>query len=210
MTSATRALDPESAAWLRSLRAEGPGRVAAIARLHAALLRIAHEETQRRAPRRRIAGPELDDLAHQAAADALLAIVGKLDRFRGESRFTTWAHRFVVLEVASKLGRHFWREETVSLDDEAWERLPAASDIDPARQSESHELLAALGDAVEQQLTERQQQIFVARALRGVSLDVLAIEVGGNRNAISKVLFDARRKVRAALVADGHLSLPFS
>ena len=51
--------------------------------------------------------PEPDDLAHQAAADALLAITGKLGQFRGESRFTTWAYRFVIFEASTKIGRRF-------------------------------------------------------------------------------------------------------
>src|SRR5262245_38712074 len=87
-------LDPESAAWLRALRAEGHARDAALARLHTVLLRVTQREARRRAPRLRIAGPELDDIAHQAAADALLAIDAKRDSFRGESRFMTWAYKF--------------------------------------------------------------------------------------------------------------------
>ena len=66
--------------------------------------------------RSRIGGPELDDLAHQACADAMLAITAKLDQFRHESRFTTWAYRFVILEVSNKLGRHFWNAHDVSIE----------------------------------------------------------------------------------------------
>jgi RNA polymerase sigma-70 factor (ECF subfamily) len=66
----------------------------------------------------RIAGADLDDLAHQAASDALVAMDAKLDTFRGESRFTTWAYKFVVLEDSNKVGRHFWRRPTVAMDSE--------------------------------------------------------------------------------------------
>ncbi len=86
-------MDPESAEWVRALAGTGPRREAALARLHELLVRIAHGEVRRRGPRLRIAGPELDDLAYQAAADALVAITGKLGHFRGESRFTTWAYK---------------------------------------------------------------------------------------------------------------------
>jgi RNA polymerase sigma-70 factor (ECF subfamily) len=48
-------------------------------------------------------GGDFDDLAHQAADDALVAVLGKLDDFRGESRFTTWAHKFALLEAAVKI-----------------------------------------------------------------------------------------------------------
>src|SRR5579859_5191582 len=98
-------LDPESAEWLRVLGGAGPRREAALARLHAMLLRIAQREARRRGPRLLIAGPELEDLACQAAADALMAITGKLGQFRGESRFTTWACKFAIFEVSAKIGQ---------------------------------------------------------------------------------------------------------
>ncbi len=106
-------LDAESAGWLRALTGVGPRREAALARLHEKLVRIARSEAARRAPRLRITGPELDDLAYQSAADALMAITGKLGQFRGESRFTTWAYKFVIFEVSAKIGRHFWRHPAV-------------------------------------------------------------------------------------------------
>ncbi len=82
-------LDPQSAEWLRALGGAGPLRDAAVTRLHEMLVRIARGEVARRGVRLRITGPELDDLTYQAAADALLAITGKLGQFRGESRFMT-------------------------------------------------------------------------------------------------------------------------
>lgn len=205
-TSAVRAsFDAETAEWVRALRGPEPERQAAVARLHAMLLRVARKEVSRRGPRWGITGPELDDLAHQAAADALLAITAKIDGFRGESRFTTWAYKFVVLEVSSKLGRHFWRNPPVPLDSEEWERLPDRFGFDPARESEWRDLLAALRSAVEEQLTERQRRIFVALVLNGVPLDALTVELGTNRNAVYKTMFDARRKLRAALAAKGYV-----
>ena len=107
--------DDETAQWLLALGGAGPARERALARLHGLLLRIARAELGRRAGRHPITGPELDDLAHQSADDALLAVTAKLGQFRGESRFTTWAYKFVVLEVSSKLGRHFWQRPAVVL-----------------------------------------------------------------------------------------------
>ena len=120
--TADAGLDAESAEWLQTLAGTGPRREAALARLHEMLVRIARAEVRRRGPRLRITGPELDDLAYQAAADALLAITGKLGQFRGESRFTTWAYKFVMLEVSAKIGRHFWRHPSVPFDTEDWDR----------------------------------------------------------------------------------------
>src|ERR1700749_1753151 len=104
--------DAETVAWVRSLRADGEEGEVAVRELHRLLLGVARRELRRRSFAVEITGPELDDLAHQAAADWLLAITAKLDQFRGESRFTTWAYGFVILEVSDKLGRHFWRDPT--------------------------------------------------------------------------------------------------
>src|SRR5690242_21658855 len=170
------------------------------------LVRIAQGEAARRGPRLRITGPELDDLAHQAAGDALIAITGKLGQFRGESRFTTWAYKFVIFEVSAKIGRHFWRHPDVRLDAEGWDRLPARFGFDPAQEAEWRDLLAALRRAVDEELTARQRRVFVAIVVNGVPLDALVLELGSSRNAIYKVLFDARRKLRAALAANGYIS----
>jgi RNA polymerase sigma-70 factor (ECF subfamily) len=201
----TVSVDTESARWLRELSGAGAERDAAVARLHALLLRIARAEVRRRGPRLRISGPELDDIAYQAAADAVLAITAKITQFRGESRFTTWAYKFAILEVSSKIGRHFWREPAVPMQSEDWDRLPDRFGFDPARASESREITAVLRRAVDQELTARQRQIFVAIVLGGVPLDALVAQLGSTRNAIYKMLFDARRKLRAALVANGYL-----
>jgi RNA polymerase sigma-70 factor, ECF subfamily len=199
-------LDPESAEWLRVLDGSAPQREAALSRLHALLLRIAQDEVRRRGPRLRITGPELEDLAYQAAADALLAITAKLGQFRGESRFTTWAYKFVIFEVSAKIGRHFWHQPDVALDAEDWDRLPDRFGLEPDQESEWRDLLAALRRAVDTELTARQREVFVAIVLNDVPLDALVVRLGSNRNAIYKVMFDTRRKLRAALAANGYLA----
>ncbi|WP_345429815.1 sigma-70 family RNA polymerase sigma factor [Actinoallomurus vinaceus] len=210
--SATRAcLDAESGEWLRVLTCGGAEQEAAVGRLHGLLLRIARNEVRRRGVQLRVTGPELDDLAYQAAADALLAITSKIGEFRGESRFTTWAYKFVILEVSVKVGRHFWRRcPAVPFEGADWERLPDRFGFDPARESEWRDLLAALRRAVQEKLTERQRRIFVAIVLNGVPLDALVLQLGSNRNAIYKTMFEARRKLRAALVANGYVDSDLS
>src|SRR5215471_1812579 len=205
-TSAAAArLDAESAEWLRVLGCTGAAREEALARLHGMLVRIARGEVRRRAPRLRITGPELEDLAYQAAAHALVAITGKLGQFRGDSRFTTWAYKFVIFEVSAKIGRHFWRHPAVPFDAEDWDRLPDRFGFDPACEAEWRDLLGALHRAVDDKLTARQRAVFIAIVLNGVPLDTLVIELASNRSAIYKTLFDARRKLRAALAADGYI-----
>lgn len=201
--SVDQPLDAESARWVQSLSAEPDERDEAVTELHALLIRVATAEAGRRAGTHGVRGPELSDLAHQAAGDAVVSILRRLADFRGESRFTTWACKFVILEVASKLTRHVWRRDRVQLDPGAWGQLPARLGSGPADLAESQELVDAVREGVESALTPHQRRIFVAIIVDAVPLDVLAAELGSNRNAIYKTMFDARRKLRAYLVAAG-------
>jgi len=194
------ALATEPVDWPRALVSRECD--AAYAQLHPLLLRFARRELARRTA---IGGPELDDLAHQATADALVAIRRRLPEFRGESRFLTWAYTFVLFEVAKKAGRHFWSRPHTPIDAEDWDRLPDRFGLDASHASEARELLAALRRAVDQVLTAHQRRVFVALVLNEIPLDALVEESGSSRNALYKTLYDARRKLRAQLVADGHL-----
>src|SRR5262245_906336 len=203
---AWRRLDSESREWLDGLCSAGSRRDDTLARLHRLLVRVARSEVGRRNSTLRLAGPELDDIAHQAAADALMAIDAKVHGFRGESRFTTWAYKFVSGEVSTKIGRHFWRRNGVSLDQEEWGRLPERVGLQPRARAEWNDLVAALRRAVDEDLTDHQRRLFVAIILNGVPVDALAMELDTSRNAIYKALFDGRRKLRANLAADGYIS----
>jgi RNA polymerase sigma-70 factor (ECF subfamily) len=153
----------------------------------------------------RVGGPELEDIAQQAANDAVVSILSKLDEFRGESRFTTWAYKFVMFQVSTKIGRHFWRAGPATVDEPVDpERIADRLATPPDRRAEQRELLAALARAVEHDLTKHQRKVFVAIALDEVPVDALAAELGSNRNAVYKALFDARRKLRASLAGAGY------
>jgi RNA polymerase sigma-70 factor (ECF subfamily) len=107
--------------------------------------------------------------------------------------------------VSAKLGRHYWRNPPVQVGDEAWERIPDRFGTDPVQYAESRELAAVLHRAVNEVLSERQRRVFVAVVVDGIPLDALAAELGSTRNAIYKTIFDARRKIRAYLVAHAYL-----
>jgi RNA polymerase sigma-70 factor, ECF subfamily len=130
-------------------------------------------------------------------------VLGKLDEFRGLSRFTTWAYKFAVFEVSSKVARHAWQHHPPSRDELVFEHLPDAFAPRPTDRVEQREQLEALSTAIGE-LTDRQREVFVAIALNEVPIDVLALELGTNRNAIYKNLFDARRNLRESLAAAGH------
>ena len=190
---------------MTALQTDGVVFEEACTRLHEILLRIARSEISRRRGSHNVTGPELEDLAHQAAADALLAITSKVGQFRGESKFTTWAFAFVVFEVSGKLGRHFWRTAGTAMDAEDWDRLPDRFGLDPVTETEARDLLTGLRRAVDDTLTDHQRRVFVALVVNGVPLDALVDRLGTNRNALYKTMFDARRKLRDRLVALGYL-----
>jgi RNA polymerase sigma-70 factor (ECF subfamily) len=194
-----------SEAWLEALRSEGAVRDQAISDLYALLLRAARFELRRRrAALSHVRGEELEDIATQAADDALLAVLSKLEDFRGASRFTTWAYKFALLEAGVKLRRRAWQGREVVLDPEAWPRFVdrAASAHD---RIEAGELMGALRKAIDDVLTPHQRTVFVALALSQVPIDVLAERMGTTRGALYKTLHDARGKLRAELSAAGYV-----
>lgn len=200
----TLTLDRESAEWLRDLQDEGVARDHAVARLHALLLRVSRGEAARRRgmlPER--AFDDVDDLCVQAASDALMAILAKLDTFRGQARFTTWVCKFAIVETSSRLRRHAWRQRKVELDATIWDRL--ADTATPVLQRIEHDqMMSALRHAVNEQLTEKQRLIFQSVTMEEVPIDVLAERLGATRGAIYKTLHDARAKLRRALTDAGH------
>jgi RNA polymerase sigma-70 factor (ECF subfamily) len=201
LASAPEALDPDSAAWLDGLRADGPEHQEAVAQLHALLLRAARfEVSRRRAQLSFLRGGDADDVAQQAADDAVVSVLARLDDFRGASRFTTWAYKFALLEAAVKVRKLSWQDREVPLEPEAWERLASPG---PAP-LEQREVLEAVRTAIETELlTPHQREVLVALALNEVPIDVLAERLGSTRGALYKTLHDARRKLRARLAAEG-------
>ncbi|HVE34220.1 MAG TPA: sigma-70 family RNA polymerase sigma factor [Gemmatimonadaceae bacterium] len=198
------ALDQESAEWLRGLRADGPEREQTVERLHALLLRVARGEAARRRgtlPDRAL--EDVDDLCVQAASDALMGILDKLNTYRGAARFTTWAYKFAIYETSSRLRRHAWRQQKVEMDDTIWDRLPDTA-VAPLQRLERNQLMAALERAIREQLTDRQRMIFQSVTAHDVPIDVLAERLASTRGAIYKTLHDARRKLRQALIEAGY------
>jgi RNA polymerase sigma-70 factor (ECF subfamily) len=194
------ALAAEDSAWIAALRREDDD---AIARLHELLLRAARfEVSRRRDSLSLVRGEEVDDLATQAATDALVAVLAKLDDFRGASRFTTWVYKFALLEAGVRVRRRAWQDREVVLDAEAWSGFAGAGE-QPDVAAERSELLAAIGECIAGELTPHQRQVLVALAIDGVPIDVLAERLSTTRGALYKTLHDARRRLRALLAERG-------
>jgi RNA polymerase sigma-70 factor (ECF subfamily) len=197
----------DSEAWLSSLRAAGAERELAVGRLHALLLRAARfEMARRRAGLPGVGARELDDLTEQAADDALVAVLARLDTFRGESRFTTWAYKFAIYSTAVTLRRRAWQGREVLLESPSWALLPDPGQQPPAH-AEAAELLRAVGRGITA-LTPHQRHVLIALTVNDVPVDVLAERLGTTRGALYKTLHDARRKLRVHLTSSGLLTDP--
>ena len=198
----TPPLDADSRAWLHDLRAEGQVREDALARLHALLVRAARFEAGRRnAALAHVRPGEIDEIAQEAADDAVVSILARLDDFRGASRFTTWAYKFALLEAAVKLRKRAWQGREIPLDDDNWGAFASAT-LGPDASAEQSELVAAVQAGIAA-LTPHQRRVLVALALNGVAIDVLADRLGTTRGALYKTLHDARKSLRANLAERG-------
>jgi RNA polymerase sigma-70 factor (ECF subfamily) len=190
--------DPESADWIAAL---GAGDADMTQRLYELLLRAARFEVGRRRGAL-VSVADAEQLAADAAHDALMKVLAKLDTFRGESRFTTWVYKFALLEAATKVRRRTWREREVALDADTWTSLPGL-DAGPASSAETSELLAAVRRGIREELTPHQRLVLVSATIEGVPIDVLAERMGSTRGVVYKTLHDARRKLRQCLAEQG-------
>jgi len=196
-------LDADSRRWLDELRRPGNAQDDAIERLHALLLRAAHFEVARRRPGLpHLRGNELEEIALEAAHDALMNVLRRLDDFRGDSRFTTWAYKFALYEAAVKLRRREWQGRELPLEPEDW-TLFSDTGPTPEREAELRELVDELKRALREALTPHQRTVLVAVALNGVPIDVLAERLDTTRGALYKTLHDARAKLRRHLARRG-------
>jgi RNA polymerase sigma-70 factor (ECF subfamily) len=192
----------ESREWIAALSGDAGDRERATRLLHELLLRAARSEVaRRRGALSHVRGEELDDIATQAADDALMAVLAKLGDYRGASRFTTWAYKFALLEAGVRLRRRAWQHREVVLDPDAW---PAFADRGASAHEEVEraDLLEALGGAIGRVLTPHQRRVFVALALNDVPIDVMSERLGTTRGALYKTLHDARRRLRDELGDD--------
>jgi len=185
--------------WLQALR--GQGRAAALTDLHSLLLRGLRVALRSKG---RITEADVEDFVQ----DALLRILPALDTFRGEARFTTWAYKIAIRVALSELRRRRWRD--VSLD-----QMTTASDSDfvpdtvadpdasPEQQAIQQAVLQTLREAIASDLTPKQRQALVAVRVHGMALEEVAQRMGTNRNALYKLLHDARKRLQRALQERG-------
>jgi len=195
--------------WLRELESAGEDQAAAIAALRAYLLRAALYSLNRSHGDLAYLTPtEIEQLAEDCAQDALLAILKHLREFRGDSKFTTWAYKFAINIALVAARREGWTR--VSLDQlldnpdlPEWPIRDERMAIDPDRTALQSEVWAAMREVIDHDLTERQRQVLKAIVFDEAPMDEIVRHLGSNRNAIYKLLHDARRNLKTHLEARG-------
>lgn len=192
----------EAIAWVRALRSSGTEREEAAARLHALLVRAARFELIRRRGAWNDWSESLDDLAVQSADNALSALMAKLDHYRFESRFTTWAYKFAILEAAVLARRRSWQDRELLTDPHSCARLSHAT-RDLTDDLAARERLRQVMGAIQTELSPHQREVLTTLVLDGVPIDVLAERLNTSRGALYKTLHDARRKLRDVLGSEG-------
>jgi RNA polymerase sigma-70 factor (ECF subfamily) len=190
--------------WVEALSTPGLRQDRAMSSLHAMMLRACRHQVRRMSSTLAGVGSErLEEIANQAADEAMMAVLAKLSTFEGRSRFTTWAYKFAILQSATEVRRYAWRNREVELKDETQvlERGPS-----PANYAEAADLASAVRQAIDVALTPHQRRITIALLMDDIPIDVLAERLGSNRNALYKTVHDARTRLRAHLIASGHLA----
>ncbi len=194
-------IDRSNQEWLADL--DGPDSADAIADLRAILLRGLRAALASRIRR------DLEFVIEDFVQDALLKVLDNLHTFRGESRFTTWAQKIAVHVAYTELRRRRWQDISLQEMIENQEGIdftpailtdPAAS---PEKQVTQQTLLEFVQRMIDEELTERQRQAIVAVMLKGIPMAEVAERMGTNRNALYKLIYDARQRLQRSMIANG-------
>jgi RNA polymerase sigma-70 factor (ECF subfamily) len=195
--------------WLEQLRSDGPEQQAALEDLRRALERAALFYIRRRAPGLRSAATdELESLAQDAAQEATLQALDRLDSFRGESRFLTWASAIAVGRAMTALRRRFWQDASLERVPDGWQE-PSEIAVSgngwehPDLAAQRQEMWDVIRDVVAQELTDRQREVLNEVVLNGANAEDVAERLGTTPGALYKMTHDARRKLKAGLLKRG-------
>jgi RNA polymerase sigma-70 factor (ECF subfamily) len=197
--------------WLHDLNASGSLQEAAITDLRDLLLRAAlYFFSRNLSDFGGLSRDEVLQRAEDCAQDALIAVVKHLADFRGDSKFTTWAYKFSI-NIALMTARHE-RMKGVSLDElvsssegtfSEWLMQDKSDGVVPEQSSLQGEIRGVIQDVIENELTEKQRRVLFMMVFNDIPMDEVVRHLGVNRNAIYKMLHDARRKLKNGLHSRG-------
>ncbi len=197
--------------WLHDLTASGATQEAAIADLRDLLLRAALYFFSRNLNDfAKHNGDEILQRAEDCAQDALIAVLNHLPDFRGDSKFTTWAYKFAINIALTAARRERWKgvslDELVSSSENNFFEWILQDKVDGAAPEESAlqgEVRRIIQDVIKHDLTDKQRHVLTMMVFNEVPLDEVVRHLGSNRNAVYKMLHDARRKIKSSLQARG-------
>lgn len=190
--------------WLSSLRADGDIRNAALKDLRAIIQKgLPYALSRWLSPSQ----PQFEALVEEVTQETLLRVLDQLDTFEGRSQFTTWVHKIAVRIALTELRRKRWRDSSL---DELTENedipppqgLLADPQAGPETFAERNDMLARVGRIIEEELTDRQRKALTLLAIQDVPMDVAARRLKTNRNALYKLLHDARLRLKKRLSAE--------
>ena len=153
---------------------------------------------------------EILQYAEDCAQEALIAIMKHLSDFRGDSKFTTWVYKFAINIALMTARRERWKgksiEELTFFSNGTlveWTVADQSSWLTPDRSALQEEISHIIHVVIEQDLTEKQRQVLIMMVFNEVPMDEVVQRLGTNRNAIYKMLHDARRKLKSSLQRRG-------
>lgn len=205
-------IDRTNEQWIEDLKTEGPTKEIALSDLRERLKRsVYYYLAQGRSDLSHLSENELSAMSDDLAQDATLRVMANIEHFRGESRFTTWANKIAVRLTISELRRARYRDFSLDALTVNRDSIPVPSGqistaspaIPPEKATEQDDVMRLISESLETILTDRQYQALIAVALEGIPMDIVAEQMGTNRNALYKLIHDARKKLRGYLEAQG-------
>ena len=191
--------------WLADLRADGPVRDAALVDLRAAIQHgLPYALSRWVSPEDPLFAP----LVEEVTQDTMIRVLEQLQSFEGRSMFTTWVQKIAVRIALTELRRKRWHDSSLDelMDVEgspAPSRLIADRSPGPDVISEQSDMLAHVRRILEQELTPKQREALILLGIQEVPLEEAAERMGTNRNALYKLLHDARLRLKRRLRNEG-------
>jgi RNA polymerase sigma-70 factor (ECF subfamily) len=199
-------IDRDNAGWIADLKSEGEQKEAALADLRSVIASgLPYALSNYLSPD----NPQFQSLADEVTQDTLLRVLDRLDSFEGRSRFTTWVHKIAIRIALTELRRRRWRDFSLdSLVSETEEGISFPSlMIDPSPNpdtlTQQIDMMERIGRLINEELTDKQRQAMVATAIEGVPLEEVARRMDMNRNALYKLLHDARLRLKKRMANEG-------
>lgn len=191
--------------WLSDLGADGPAHEAALEDLRAIILRgLPFALSRWLSPSK----PQFEALTEEVAQETLLRVLGQLHTFEGRSQFTTWVHKIAIRIALTELRRKRWQDSSLDemVDNEETPvspRILEDSRASPEQTAERTDMMERVRRVIDEELTERQRSALIMLGLQGMPMDETARRLNTNRNALYKLLHDARLRLKQRLQTEG-------